>query len=189
MRGIRKQEDTCKFINGALPMNEAFTKYKQTEAFELAGMMNVHKFMYKNLCNRGITEEFINNLHYLLYGPVEETYRGIYAGVYRTYPSFTYRRDKTKKDYLDYNLIEDKMGDLVFNYNASYRDLFDICRFKLDFIHIHPYGDGNGRVVGYCWWAWLQTLPTYCNKWMKRSYIDSMDYCGCKIMQINLLIL
>lgn len=42
--------------------------------------------------------------------------------------------------------VKKELVDAIERFNDSDRELLDILRFKLDFVRIHPFMDGNGRV-------------------------------------------
>lgn len=101
--------DTLKFLTQAVGINELYNKYMKEEIFELEGMKAAILYSYSNI-GKKLNEEFIINIHKLLYGPSAEIYKGIFPGMYRTYESFTYRPDGSKKQYLDYRLIYEEIG-------------------------------------------------------------------------------
>lgn len=43
-------------------------------------------------------------------------------------------------------VIEEQLQQAIDTFNSSEKDLLDIFRFKLDFVRIHPFMDGNGRL-------------------------------------------
>lgn len=138
--------DTLALLRSAIPITEAFHKYSMKETFELSGLKTATEYMY-NSVGIPLTITFIDRMHMLLYKGVEDLSRGIYAGEIRTYPSFTRRSDNGEiKHYMEPRKIQQSLEDMVFQYFYSNKTLSDICLLKLDFIHIHPYGDGNGRV-------------------------------------------
>lgn len=42
--------------------------------------------------------------------------------------------------------VEKELNDAIDRFNNSDKELIDILKFKLDFVRIHPFMDGNGRV-------------------------------------------
>lgn len=85
------------------------------------------------------------------------------------------------KFYMNYNNIPNAMIELVKNYNKSYKTLEDICNLKLDFIHIHPFGDGNGRVSRILLnWALIGAdyVPVIIKWEDKQEYIDAINHYG-----------
>lgn len=74
-----------------------------------------------------------------------------------------------------------KLDKMIFYFRNSSKSIKDICRLKLDFIHIHPFGDGNGRVSRILLnWALISSgyIPIIIEWTEKRKYIDSMDLYG-----------
>lgn len=45
----------------------------------------------------------------------------------------------------EYQVVPEKLEASVKKFNASDRNIEDIFRFKLEFVEIHPFYDGNGR--------------------------------------------
>lgn len=172
--------DTLRLLTGVATAYEALNKYKKNEVFELAGMKQAIYMAYNQLCIP-LSHQFIMDMHYKLYKPVEDIKMGVYAGEYRYYDSRTFRKDSTIKMYLDYHLVEEAMQDLIYDYNMATKNLHNICMLKLRFIHIHPFGDGNGRSGRLLMnWALISSgyLPIVIPYTDKREYIDSMDYFG-----------
>ncbi len=173
-------DDTLKILTNSVSYLEALSKYKQNEVMEVSSMVEANKYMYNSI-GGFLSEDLILNMHQLVYQNIQEITKGIFAGEYRRYASFTYRKNGTKKEYMNYTLIEDSIRDIIFNYNASNKKINDICKLKLDFIHIHPFGDGNGRVGRLLLnWALLSSRypPIIIEYEEKRDYIDAMDYYG-----------
>ncbi|WP_294379408.1 Fic family protein [uncultured Clostridium sp.] len=42
--------------------------------------------------------------------------------------------------------VKKELSDAIDIFNNSHRELIDILKFKLDFVRIHPFMDGNGRL-------------------------------------------
>ena len=161
------------------PLHEIRDKYEAKELLEVEGMLSASRLLYENLDKVILTEDFILDLHESVYNPVADITRGIYGGEYRRYGSYTYRKDGTKKEYLDERYIEDYIQDMIFYYNNSKpKTLEDICLLKLEFIHIHPFGDGNGRVSRLLlnWALATNGYPPIIIKWEeKREYINTLN--------------
>lgn len=173
--------DTLKLLIFGAGTHEILNKYKKEEILDIEGFKNATIFSYNNIGINNLSDELIRNIHSLAYGPIAELHKGLLPGQYRNYPSYTYRVDGTIKEYLDYRLIYDSMENLIFYYRNSNGKIEDICKLKLDFIHIHPFGDGNGRVSRIILnWALISSgyIPIIVEWKDKREYIDSMDYYG-----------
>jgi len=102
---------------------------------------------------QSLSESFIKDLHYFLY----ESLTPDFGGKYKTEQNYIREFDKSG------NLIrtvfipskpqdvENLMGNLVYQFNECVKDvecntLIAIFVFILDFLCIHPFYDGNGRV-------------------------------------------
>ena len=169
--------DTYNIITNAIPIQMALQKYREEEVYEIIGLKQAHQFMYQTL-NQPLTMDFLLELHHLLYKPIEKLHMGIFAGEFRTYEVFTYRQDGTQKFYLDPDFIDDEVENMIEYYNNSSKSLENICELKLEFIHIHPFGDGNGRTSRLLLnWALMSNgyPPIIIKVEDKRKYIDTMD--------------
>lgn len=175
--------DTLSFLKSAIPITEMYHKYTAKETQEHIGLLEATKLMYSQV-GKPLTVQFILNLRKLLYSRVEDAHKGIYAGEYRKYASFTRRSDTGQiKHYENWRTIEDSMEDMVFLYNNSNKNLYDICELKLTFIHIHPFGDGNGRLSRLLLnWALLssQYLPIIIKEQDRKKYIATLNVYGDK---------
>lgn len=173
--------DTLALLSNAIPISEAFHKYSMREAYELASLKVATDYMYSQVGN-DLSIDFINMLHFYVYKDVEDYANGIFAGEFRMYPSFTKRSDTGEiKYYEDHKNIYRKMEDLVFQYNNSNKSLYDIALLKLDFIHIHPYGDGNGRTSRLLLnWALLSSgyPPIIIKEEDRKTYLDCLNAYG-----------
>lgn len=168
------------YLTKVVGVHELANKYSKGEVYEIDGLNRAIRFAYQS-DTQWLTEEFIKQIHYYVYKPTEERKYGNYAGEYRMAECQTRRKDGSIKDYLDYHLIEDYMEELVFRFNSSTHGIKSACRLKLDYIHIHPFADGNGRVSRILLnWALIKAgyIPITIKHTEKRQYIDTLDYYG-----------
>lgn len=133
--------DTKSYLKDSTYIEELYNKYVTAEVAELQGLENAVEFLYGNL-DKPLTEEFIQDLHYELFINYNE------AGSYRNTEVGRLRQDNGKEEpYLSHVYVPEYMEELIEHYNSKETvTLEDICEFKLEFIHIHPFADGNGRV-------------------------------------------
>lgn len=174
--------DTLSLISGAMTVTEQYHKYSIKEKFEVVGLHDAVFYMYQCV-GRPLSEDYIKMLHYYVYRHIEEVeHNGVFSGEYRMYPSFTkHKTTGLVKNFLSHHLISREMENLVYIYNNSNKSLYDIAYLILDFIHIHPFGDGNGRVSRLLLnWALLSNgyVPIIIRESDRREYIDSLHEYG-----------
>jgi len=147
IEGIRisKNRETDILINNLAPeTKEEFLIYGYNKAFEMV----LDNYQYQSL-----TESFILDLHYQLYKSIMP----IFGGKYKTEQN--YIREFDNKGLFIRNVftpskpedVSSQMGNLLFQYQECIKDpscnrLVLIYIFILDFLCIHPFSDGNGRI-------------------------------------------
>lgn len=132
-----------------------FDKVKaETQAeFLLGGYNKALGLIYETYKYQSLTEGFIKDLHYKLY----EGYNPEFGGKYKTEQNYIREHDKngnlirTVFIPVKPSEVDDYMGNLVFQFNSLINDpsinkLVLITAFTLDFLCIHPFFDGNGRI-------------------------------------------
>lgn len=123
---------------------EEFLIYGYNKALE--NVLNVYKY-------QTLTESYILDLHYIMY----ESLTPEFGGKYKTEQN--YIREYDNKGNLIRNIftpskpqdVAPEMGNLLYQYNECLKDpscnkLILIFVFILDFLCIHPFFDGNGRI-------------------------------------------
>lgn len=116
--------------------------------------------------NVNLTEESIEELHEIMMSEIQGLDWRITPGRYRDYPVFTFEslpnNIHQKHFFTDHTHIEEEMNKLFyeFNYGFTRFTLEDIAEFKVRFINIHPFGDGNGRTSRLLL-NWLLVLNDY----------------------------
>lgn len=123
---------------------EEFMLYGYNKALE--NVFEVYKY-------QSLSESYIKDLHYFLYSSITPDFGGKYK------VEQNYIREYDKKGNLIRTVfipskpseVNDLMGNLVYQFNEYLKDpehntLLAIFVFILDFLCIHPFYDGNGRV-------------------------------------------
>ena len=143
------------------------------EHLEVINHAAVLKGIFQIKCAEPITEAFIQNLHKDLMQGVRDD-----AGHYSKYPrairgvniALTHPED-----------IAEKMANLIrsFRKKPVHKTIDDIADFHVQFEHIHPFGDGNGR-IGRLLMA-MQCLqenypPVVIENARKADYYDVLEY-------------
>ena len=110
---------------------------------EAKGHSKAYLFMYKLIKNNQITENNIKKLHKLFYELIEPDK----AGIYRTEQVFIsgskYKPTKPEN-------IQEQMTLFVNKYKTNKNSLHTVelaAKIHKDFVFIHPFIDGNGRVA------------------------------------------
>ncbi len=147
IEGIRistKREEDILLNNLEPETREEFLLFGYSKALE--NVFNVYKY-------QSLNESYIKDLHYFLY----ESLTPEFGGKYKVEQNYIREYDK------DGNLlrtvfipskpedVDSLMGNLVYQFNECISDpncniLLTIFTFILDFLCIHPFFDGNGRV-------------------------------------------
>lgn len=140
----KKREEELLLMNA-----DAETK----EDFELLGYNKALTYMMDNYEYLSLSEELIKDLHYKMY----QDYLPDFGGKYKTIQNYINSYD-SKGNFLGVKFTPSKpedvqqlMGNLVWQFNNACSDplvnkLILIFIFILEFLCIHPFPDGNGRV-------------------------------------------
>ncbi len=139
----RREEDI--FINNLDPETK--------EEYLLNGYNNALENIFSIYKYQALTESYIKDLHYFLYKDITPDFGGKYKS------SQNYIREYDKHGLLKRTVfipskpeeVTDLMGNLIYQYNECMCDptcnrILTIFVFILDFLCIHPFDDGNGRV-------------------------------------------
>ena len=130
------------------------TKLKSRDEQEVIGYYEVLELIYENYNNIHLTESYIKQLHQLLlkYSSKDERHRGGYKHlsnkVVATYPTGEQRTIFTTTEPA---LVEGEIQELIEWTNQQLQKqeihpLIIVGSFIYDFLSIHPFQDGNGRL-------------------------------------------
>ncbi len=138
----------------ALLNNVKITKLKTRDEQEVIGYYDTLKIIYENYDNIRLSENYIKQLHqYLLkYSNKDIRHRGEYKSlsnkVVANYPGGI---QKVIFNTTDVHLVQNEMNDLISWTNEQFvkseiHPLIIIANFIYEFLSIHPFQDGNGRL-------------------------------------------
>ena len=130
------------------------TKLKSRDEQEVIGYYEVLELIYDNYVNMPLSESYIKQLHQMLlkYSNKDERHRGTYKflsnKVVATYPT---GEQRTIFATTEPALVAGEMRELVEWTNEqleqkSIHQLIVVGNFIYDFLSIHPFQDGNGRL-------------------------------------------
>lgn len=134
--------------------NIKITKLKTRDEQEVIGYYDVLELIYDNFPHIKLSESYIKQLHQLLlkYSSKDERHRGTYQNlpnkVIATYPT---GEQRTLFATTEPALVEGEMRELIDWTNdqleqKNIHQLIVIGNFIYDFLSIHPFQDGNGRL-------------------------------------------
>ncbi len=113
------------------------------DTFEVLGHGKAYDFMFTLLANKEITEEHVMMMHKLFYNDIEPNYAGKYRDMNVIITGSNY-------PVTDYKNIKNEMKSL-FHWIKENRQHYHPVEFAAllhkQFIFIHPFKDGNGRVA------------------------------------------
>ena len=130
------------------------TKLKTRDEQEVIGYYDTLEIIYENYDNIRLTENYIKQLHQnlLRYSDKDTRHRGQYKSlsnkVVANYPGGV---QKVIFNTTDVHLVDSEMNDLVNWTNVQFEkkeihSLIIIANFIYEFLSIHPFQDGNGRL-------------------------------------------
>lgn len=127
-------------------------KPKTRNEKEITGYKDVLKLIHENYDSINITPNYLLQLHKILFSYSEEVFGGKYKNV-QNYISETDTSGNIKirfqpvEPYLTETYIEDLCNEYnKYIRNTKYFELILIPIFIVDFLCIHPFNDGNGRM-------------------------------------------
>ena len=129
-------------------------KLKTRDEQEVIGYYDTLEIIYENYDNIRLTENYIKQLHQnlLRYSDKDTRYRGQYKSllnkVVANYPGGV---QKVIFNTTDVHLVDSEMNDLINWTNVQFEkkeihSLIIIANFIYEFLSIHPFQDGNGRL-------------------------------------------
>ena len=138
----------------ALLNDVKITKLKTRDEQEVIGYYDTLEIIYENYDNIRLSENYIKQLHqYLLkYSDKDIRHRGEYKSlsnkVVANYPGGI---QKVIFNTTDVHLVQNEMNDLINWTNEQFEKgeihpLIIIANFIYEFLSIHPFQDGNGRL-------------------------------------------
>ena len=138
----------------ALLNDVKITKLKTRDEQEVIGYYDTLEIIYENYDNIRLSENYIKQLHqYLLkYSDKDTGHRGAYKSlsnkVVANYPGGI---QKVIFNPTDVHLVQNEMKDLINWTNEQFEKgeihpLIIIANFIYEFLSIHPFQDGNGRL-------------------------------------------
>jgi Fic family protein len=130
------------------------TKFKTRDEQEVIGYYEVLELIFDNFSEIRLSESYIKQLHQLLlkHSNKDERHRGGYKNlpnkVVATYPT---GEQKTIFDTTEPTLVESAMFELIEWTNLQWKEkmihpLIVLAVFVYEFLSIHPFQDGNGRL-------------------------------------------
>lgn len=141
--------------------------------FEAIGHSNAYDFLYACSQNNGFSEEDIKKFHHLFYYRIDEENAGKYRKINVRISGSAYALPQYEK-------IPDLMQKFIAEYGKppSMHPIEYAARVHKEFVFIHPFIDGNGRVgrllmnlvllqLGYV----IAIIPPI----MRRAYINALE--------------
>lgn len=132
--------DTDRIINGSYVDND---RYSVRDISEVKGFVNAYKRSVRYLKSSTITIPVIKDLHKSLMAYTDPSI----GGIYRQGDATIYGKEDFIK-FVSPSKIDYMLSKAIDAYNMgiiSAPTLFEACKFKINFINIHPFSDGNGR--------------------------------------------
>lgn len=149
------------------------TTPKNREEEEIAGYRDVLKLIHESFDEIRITQNYILQLHKILYGQSSNSMAGKTKKV-QNYISSTYQDGHVEIIFTPISPFEtpEALDKICEEYNRvignnEIEPLIAICVFIHDFLCIHPFNDGNGRMS-----RLLTTLLLYKNGFYVGKYIS-----------------
>ena len=128
--------------------------FRSRDAAEVRGYGELHTLIYESWADIPLTENHLKQLHALLLRHVEkdERHRGEYKKLSNDVTA-TYEDGRTEVVFQTATAFDTPrlMSALIAETNAALADstlhpLFAVARFVVNFLAIHPFQDGNGRL-------------------------------------------
>lgn len=111
------------------------------EVFEAKNLAQVFEYIKKKIRTNNIDKELILLLHKMLISNIDEGIAGRFRKQHEYVRVGTHIAPAPEH-------IESMISAMLFDYSGNHQDYFleKITRFHLEFEHIHPFCDGNGRI-------------------------------------------
>jgi Fic family protein len=111
--------------------------------FEAVGHSQAYDFLYSLLLHKGFCQEHLKQLHYLFYYRINQEV----AGNYRTVPAFI---TGSKYPLPKPDQLSSLMSDFIETSERLIKNEHPVvaaAQIHKEFVYIHPFVDGNGRVA------------------------------------------
>lgn len=111
------------------------------EVFEAKNLAQVFGYIKQKISEKNIDKEFILLLHRMLISNIDEGIAGRFRKQHEYVRVGTYIAPAPEH-------IEAMINSILLEYSGNYSSYFleKIAKFHLDFEHVHPFCDGNGRI-------------------------------------------
>jgi len=123
------------------------------EEYFLFGYNNALENIFQVYKYQSLSESYIKDLHYFLYQSITPEFGGKYKIEQNYIREFDAKGHLIRTIFIPSNPteVDSLMGNLVYQFNECMKDpdcnkLLTILVFITDFLCIHPFSDGNGRV-------------------------------------------
>lgn len=113
------------------------------DILEAVGHKRAYDFMYNLTKEKTIAEDHIKQLHKLFYQGIDETN----AGVYRKQRVFISGSEYNVAPYDQIDMLMSAMIEKLNEVRASEHSVVFAAKLHQEFVYIHPFLDGNGRVA------------------------------------------
>ncbi len=113
------------------------------DILEAVGHKKAYDFMYSLIKEKNISEENIKQLHKLFYQGIDETN----AGVYSKQRVFISGSEYNVAPYDQLDMLMSAMIEKFNKVRASEHPIVFAAKLHQEFVYIHPFVDGNGRVA------------------------------------------
>lgn len=120
---------------------EVSRKVSVREVFEAKNLAQVFGYIKQKINEKNIDKEFILLLHRMLISNIDEGIAGRFRKQHEYVRVGTYIAPAPEH-------IETMIDSILLEYSGNYSSYFleKIAKFHLDFEHVHPFCDGNGRI-------------------------------------------
>ena len=111
------------------------------EIFEAKNLAQVYSYIKSKVSIKTIDKELILLLHKMLIGNIDESIAGRFRKQHEYVRVGTYVAPAPEH-------IEAMLNEALSSYSSNNNEYFleRIAKFHLDFEHVHPFNDGNGRI-------------------------------------------
>lgn len=145
------------------------------DALAVEGLRNAYQFMFEIVSNNDLNEDNLKIMHSFLGGSLRNS---AITGEYRNFKVFASGYDR---EFLDHKKIKKEMVKLINKYNILKIRTHPVvlaAEFHKDFVFIHPFADGNGRIARLamnCILIKNGYLPVAIPPISRRIYIDCLE--------------
>ncbi len=125
-------------------------KLRDRNEEEVRGYRNASKLIHEQGARLPVTEETVRELHRLIRGEIGDAgqYKRVNSDIIEKYPD---GRQRVRFKTVEAARVTESMGEMIDLWNRCLDErwvhpLIGLAAFNLDFLCIHPFRDGNGRV-------------------------------------------